>query len=379
MTPSSVARSIAELEKAVNLRLFERTSRGIRLNAYGEAVLIRASRISEEINEAADLFSRKDPKSGSSLTGAIVNVLYDNRKLQLLIHIDGLKNVFLAAARMGITPAGASMALARIEAVFGQSLFDRRAEGLIATEATNQLLIHARRIQAELRHMASDLSAISGSLAGAVVVGTTPLGRTQVFPRAIAAAVSDHPGLRVIPLEGAYEQLAARLRSGDIDIMFGALHREEHSHGVLSEPLFKDRLALLVRAEHPLLGRREIRLSELASEGWILPRSNALAKVATDALFAAHGLDPPAPSVETGDPSLIRELLRDSDMLAVTSAHQLSFEVQAGFLAELPVTFGAEMRDVGITIRDGAILSPAALAVVEAVRRTAGDPQAGLP
>jgi LysR family transcriptional regulator of gallate degradation len=365
--PSAITRSIIELERAIGVALFERKPRGMLLNVYGEAVLLRARRIENEIEFAADEFPRSKSKSPASSV-AISNVLFNDRKLQLLVHLADCRNISSAAAQMSMTQAGASMALSRIEAVLGQSLFQRRMQGMVATDAADRLVMRARRVFAELRHMSSDIAALSGSLKGSVVIGTTPLGRTYVFPTAIANAVSHHPELRVTTVENLYDQLIGGLRSGDIDIVFGVVRPTHLSAGLVTEPIFTDRLSVLVRAGHPLARRSQLRISELLQERWILPRSNAPGRPLIDASFERAGLRPPVPSIETGDLAIVRQVLNDSDMLAVTSPHQLMLELHSGSLVELPVVLEGTTREVGLILRDGAMLSPAALAVLEAVR-----------
>jgi LysR family transcriptional regulator of gallate degradation len=364
--PSAITRSIVELERAIGVPLFDRKPRGMLLNAYGEAVLVRARRINDEIQLAVDEFLDPKAKASPSSRTSISILLFNSRKLQLLIHLVELRSLSSAAVQMELTPAGVSMALARIEGVFGQSLFHRGLEGMIATESAGRLVMRAKRIFAELRHIESDISVISGNLTGSVVIGTTPLGRTQIFATAIATATAHHQGLRVTTVDNSYDHLLASLRSGEIDFMFGALRSRNQCQGLVTEPLLIDRLAIVVRAKHPLVGKRELRLSELLRERWIFPRM--IGRPLVDASFRKMGLQPPVPAVEAGDPSVIRQLLVASDMLAVTSPLQLVFEIESGALVELPVTLEGTIREVGLVVRDGAMLSPAARAVLESVR-----------
>jgi LysR family transcriptional regulator, regulator for genes of the gallate degradation pathway len=364
--PSTVTRSILDLERTVGVALFERRPRGMLLNAYGEAVLVRARRIREEIRHAVEELQESRKKSGASSVHAIATLLFSDRRLQLLVELDSLRSIAAAGARMGMTQAGASMALARMEASLGQVLFRRAPDGLVPLLPAERLSTHAKLIFAELRHIESDLSAIAGNVAGEVVVGATPLGRTAVLPTAIATAIARYPRLRVTTVDSSYDRLVASLRSGEIDFVFGALRLRHLCQGLITEPLFIDRLAVLVRRGHTLAGRTSIQLAELLQEKWILPRT--MGRPLIDASFETLGLQPPVPSVEAGEPSIIRQLLRASDMLAVSSPNQLKFEIETGALAELPVTLEGTIREVGLIVRDGAKLPPAALALLEAVR-----------
>ena len=257
----------------------------------------------------------------------------------------------VALTRMPVAYNSSSMALSRMEATLGHGLFQRMMQGMVATDATARLVMRAKRVFAEIRHMQSDLAAISGSLAGLVTIGTLPLGRTFVVPTGIAHALAQHPGLRVVTFENQYEQLIASLRNGDIDVVFGALRPKDLAQGLVTEPLFSDRIGIVARRGHPLAAYASLSLQDLLSQQWILPRPNAPGRRLVDASFQELGLQAPVPSVETGDLAMLRQLLNCSDMLTAISPHQLMFEIQAGTLAELPVKLGATTRSIGFTLR----------------------------
>ncbi len=372
--PSAITRSIIELERAVGVPLFERKPRGMLLNAYGDTVLVRARRIQAEIEQATEDYLREQTAPPAASASTITSLLFTGRKLQLLIHLATSRNISGTAAHMNMSQAGASMALSRMEAVLGQPLFEQKVQGMVATDAATQLVVRARRVFAELRHMQSDLASMSGQVQGSVVIGTLPLGRTYIFPTAIAAAISKYPGLRVSTLEGAYEPLVGGLRSGAIDMAFGVLRPPQLSQGLITEPLFEDELAVVVRAGHPLASRSDLKMSDLLDEQWILPRANSVGAPMISAAFEALGLQPPTPMVETGDLAMLRQLLIASDMLAVSSTHKLMFEIRSGLLTRLPVRLKGTTRQVGLIVREGAMFSPAAQAVLEAVRAGAREP-----
>lgn len=368
--PSAVTRSVMELEHVLGYALFERKPRGMLVNACGQAVLRRATRIQDEVDAATEEFMRSVPAS-TTLHRALVNLMFNERKLQLLIGLCEHRSMSSTATHLGMTQAGASMALSRMEATLGHGLFQRMMQGMVATDATARLVMRAKRVFAEIRHMQSDLAAISGSLAGLVTIGTLPLGRTFVVPTGIAHALAQHPGLRVVTFENQYEQLIASLRNGDIDVVFGALRPKDLAQGLVTEPLFSDRIGIVARRGHPLAAYASLSLQDLLSQQWILPRPNAPGRRLVDASFQELGLQAPVPSVETGDLAMLRQLLNCSDMLTAISPHQLMFEIQAGTLAELPVKLGATTRSIGFTLRQGSALSSATLVVLDAIRQQA--------
>lgn len=366
-TSSAIARAIGELERGLGILLFERKPRGMLLNAYGEAVRNRALRITDEIASTLDDISRSSRRQHAVERNAVTNLLFNGRALTLLIGVAELRNLSAAAAHVGLSQAGASMALARVESALGQPLFQRMIQGMVATDMGARIVSSGKRIVAELRHMQSDVAAIAGTMQGAVTIGALPLGRTHVLPTAIAATLHRHPNIRVTTVESPYEALVAGLRDGDVDFIVGALRSDVKSAGLIAESLFEDRLGIVVRAGHPLLGA-PASLKDLLSQRWILPRPGAPGRRLIDLSFHELAIEPPTPSVETGDLAILRGLLRSSDMLTAISPHQLHYELASGDLVEMPVDLGRTVRRIGITLREGAMLSPAALAVLGEIR-----------
>lgn len=272
--PSAIARAIGELERGLGVALFERKPRGLLLNAYGKAVLVRASRINDEIAEAVEAGVVTGGRRREAERTAVANLLRGGRNIRLLTALMELRNLSSAAARVGLTQAGASMALSRMEKAVGARLFQRMMRGMVATDLGAILVSRGKRIVAELRHMRSDIAAIAGTLRGHVAIGALPLSRTHVLPTAIAATLARHPNIRITIVESTYDVLAAGLRDGEIDFIVGALRGGDKKSELATESLFDDRLGVIGRAGHPLRGRK-VALKDLLTAKWILPRPGA--------------------------------------------------------------------------------------------------------
>ncbi len=278
-----------------------------------------------------------------------------------------------AARALGVTQPAVSSAIRILESGAGFALFHRHPRGLLLTADGETFLLHVRRALNELRHVADDVAALHGSIQGVVTVGALPLGRTLILPEAVARVVTRFPKVRVITDESAYEALVAGVRAGDIDFILGALRANDAAGDLENERLMSENLVVLARRDHPLARVRNLGLRSLAAAQWILPRSHAPARGLFDALFRRMKLKPPMPTVESADLAVIRGLLLHSDMLAVLSAQQLHYECESGLLAVLDVPMHDTTRDIGLITRSGSPPSPAARALIDAIRVVATD------
>jgi LysR family transcriptional regulator of gallate degradation len=358
---SAVTRSVAALEDSLGTRLFERKGRGMLLTTAGEVVRLRAQIIEAELRDVRDDAARLGAREGYLVTS--MEALFNERRLQVATMLAEVHHMPTVAQAMEMSQSGVSQALAKLEEGLGQSLFRRTAHGMLPSDAGSRWILRFNRVLVELEHIRADIAALNGVLEGVVTIGALPLARTLVLPAAIAALVRKYPRLRVRSLESPYEELAAGLLSGRVDFIIGAL-RKSASQGLDSTPLMQDHPALIARVDHPLAGKAGLSFEDLEPYAWVLSRAGSPLRMALEHFYNEHGQPPPQPAVETGDLALLRGLLLSSDMLTVLSPHQLHYEIDTGQLAVLQLQMPGLERQIGVTTREGAHLSPGARALL---------------
>ncbi|CAH2807194.1 MAG: Transcriptional regulator associated with utilization of aromatics, LysR family [uncultured Paraburkholderia sp.] len=370
---SAVTRSVQELETALGEPLFDRGPSGMLPTPVGRAVLQRCERIFAELEELVLWYSARQARRRPATEGALPAYLLNTRRLQLFVALARHRHMPSTAKTFGLSQPAVSMAIRVLESGSGLNLFHRSPRGILLTTEGETFLLHVRRALNELRHVPDDIAALRGKIQGSVTVGALPLGRTLILPRAIGRMSALHPGVRVVTDESAYDILVASLRAGDIDFILGALRDNDASSGLKSERLMSEDIVLLVRSDHPLMQARNLTIMDLRDVQWILPRSNAPARALFEAQFKRMKLKPPMPTVETADLAVIRGLLVCTDMVAALSAQQLHYEVQSGQLAALGVQLHNSRREIGLTMRAAGTPSPAARALIDAIRLSVVD------
>ncbi|MDQ0081013.1 LysR family transcriptional regulator of gallate degradation [Variovorax boronicumulans] len=377
---SAVTRSILDLEAALGRPLFDRRSRGVALNAYGELVLARALRIEREFEEARTQLAARGGIDSSADVHSLFTSILNGRRLAVIASLAEKRNMPAVAREFGITQPAISSALKDLESGLGVTLFNRNARGLTATPAGEIVAFYFKRVLSELRHIGPDIAASEGTLQGSVNVGALPLGRTQILPLAIASLLARHPGLHVTTVESPYDALAASLRSGDIDFILGALRSASEAKDLQQEPLFEDRISVIARAGHPLARAKRIDFRMLREASWTLSRHGSPSRELLERFFSDARQAPPLPAVETGDLAVLRGLLLESDMLTAISAHQLRYEIRDGSLVVLDFPLEETRREIGLTQRLGAFPSPGARALMDEIRKVvAGSPDFLVP
>jgi DNA-binding transcriptional LysR family regulator len=181
-----------------------------------------------------------------------------------------------AAARLYITQAGLSQAIARLERELDVQLMIRTRRNIELTEAGVELLNRARRLLSDLGDAVARVRIVGCGGAGMVRVGVALLAEPVVAP-ALKAFQEEHEGIVLDRSAMVSERLLVQLREGRLHAALihqvPALAAMEE---VAWEPLRRGRLAVLVSAESELAPRQIVTLSELSGETFLVnPRSLA--------------------------------------------------------------------------------------------------------
>lgn len=371
---SAVTRSILELERALGVPLFERKATGMFCNTYGDALLARVVRALDEFDMGFNgvVTSRRD--GATALDIRLPGDLFNEARLEAFVRLAECGNMHSVARQLGITQPAVSRSINALERSLGAALFRRTTRGMLATDTAQALFFRVKRALLELRQVEPDIAALKGTTEGSIVIGALPLGRTTILPRAIVQVLAAHPRLRISTVEGSYETLAAKLRTGDIDFIFGALRPADHAADLQGEPLLNDSLAVVVRGGHPFTRLARPTLATLAGATWVLPNSGTVNRQLLDLSFRLENLAPPVPAVETSDLALLRGILLGSDHVTLVSARQVAYELHAGLLAVLDIDLPNTTRVIGISRRADSDPSPGAAALMAEIRRVAAQP-----
>lgn len=366
---SAITRSVHALEDALQVELFERKASGMLCNAFGSALLYRATRALHEFEAGINEISGKTRASSQALNLHFPNSLFNETRLEAFVKLAETGHMPTVAQNLGITQPAVSRAINDLERTLDMHLFRRTSKGMLLTENGERLLFRVKRALLELRQVETDLAALRGTTKGRVVIGALPLGRTSILPKAIAGLLEQHPQLQIATVEGPFDSLASQLRAGDIDFIFGALRPADQARDFTTEPLINDSMSVVVRAGHPLTRLPAPTLADLTAWRWILPNGRTPARMQLDLAFKLEQLAPPVPAVETSDLAVLRGVLLDTDQVTAISARQLAYEIAAGMLTVLNIPLPNTTRVIGITQRADTDCSPGARAMMAVIRR----------
>ncbi|MCH8861006.1 MAG: LysR family transcriptional regulator [Proteobacteria bacterium] len=374
---TAVTKAVSDLERQLGVRLFDRSAKGMMPTSYGKALARRINTVRSEFQKAARAHLRFTENPAQFAHNPIFSMDISLKRLSAFVALFDHEEVGKAANSVGLSTSAIYSSVREMEGYLGLALFERAPSGVCATDYGRILATHVKMAFAEIRHALDDIASLQGVTRGGVAIGTLPLSRSVIVPRAINRLLSEHPQLDIFTRDGPYDVLEVALRSGDLDFILGALRPKETMADLDTEPLFELRLSVIARKGHPLSRKKKLSVADLDPLCWVLPPKNTPSRILFDGVMAEAGIDTPAHCIETSSLATIRGLLMDSDRVALLSRHQIHYDEEYGLLARLPIDLDQTYRPIGITMRARSTLSPAAQLFLDHIRVVARETMNG--
>lgn len=309
---------------------------------------------------------------------AVDHLLRSNLKLKhlhLLVVLDQFRHLGRAADHLALTQPAVSKSLADIEALFGQPLFTRSNRGTEPTDAGATVVRLARSVLVDYERTRDDLAALDSGAAGRTQVGVMVVALPGLLTPAVRRLKALAPQTRVLIEEGDLTRLLPRLRVGEIDVLVGRLEPGHAAPDLITEALYDEPMALVVRPGHPLLGEPgdAVSWAVLAAQPWVMPPHWATTRTKLHQLFYRAGVNPPSDVVDTTSFLALLGGVRQRDavgFLARSVARQMADD---GLLALLPLDVPMDLPPVGLITLRGRALGAATVRLMACVRAVAQE------
>ncbi|MFD1475637.1 pca operon transcription factor PcaQ [Ancylobacter polymorphus] len=292
------------------------------------------------------------------------------RHIACFLEVARLKSVAKAAALIGITQPAVSKTLQELEHLLGTALFDRSRRSLVLTASGEIFLRYAAVGVTALRQgVHSIASASSGSVL--VTVGALPTVSARILPRAVERFAAQGLSARARIVTGPNAYLLSLLRLGDVDFVVGRMAEPEAMIGFAFEHLYSERVALVVRAGHPLLAHDPFDIAMIENYQVVMPPPGSVIRPIVERLLIANGIGRLRDEVETVSDAFGRGFTRSSDAVWIISEGVVAEDVADGILATLPVDTAETLGPVGLTSRVDTSLTLPAQALLQSIRDVA--------
>ena len=226
-------------------------------------------------------------------------------------------SVTAAAEKLGTTQPALTKSLHKLEGELGVPLFERLPRGVALTLYGKNLLPHAQRIVAECRLADLELASLGQGHSGMLTIGAGLMLGATLVPAAMAELHAHYPNVALRMFSDVTETNFARLRAGELDMMFGLLPPVDAVPDFLvHRPMVVLDSRVVCGPTHPLAKRASVGAAELAEYPWVVIEhdremvANILTTLATD------GGPPPRVNAEVSSLSALVRMLRSGVYLS---------------------------------------------------------------
>lgn len=222
------------------------------------------------------------------------------RHLRLLDFVARTGSLTATADALHVSQPAVTKMLQELENAFACTLIERTTRG-------GQLTAAGERALERLRVALGALDAASDALAvqpevPLVRIGMLPLVGVHVLPKLIAVLEQQGQLPRLWVYENTVNGLLELLARGGLDCVVGRLEATQPAsmEGQMDiAPLWDESLAIACALHHPLARRRELALSTLREQAWILPPRGTHTRGVFEQPFLDRGQLPPRPHIES--------------------------------------------------------------------------------
>ena len=256
------------------------------------------------------------------------------RQLQLFEAIVRLGSFTRAAEELFLTQPTVSMQIKKLADSMGLPLFEHVGRNVSPTEAGMELYESCRRIFETLANLEMKLADLKGIKRGRLRLGVITTAK-YFAPEILGEFCQQYPGIEVALKVSNRDRIIERINANEDDLYIMGQAPADQSE-VEAFPFAPNPLVLMAPRNHPLVGKKNIKLSQIIDEPFILREPGSGIRDATLRMFDEFGRRPHV-RMELGSNEAIKHAIVGGLGLSVLSLHTLALEGTDGPVAILDV------------------------------------------
>jgi len=216
----------------------------------------------------------------------------DTRHMRYFVALAETLHFGQAAARMNMSQPPFSRQIAAIEKTLGVRLFERNSRNVVLTTAGKHFLNDCRSVLAGFEAACRDVQLVASGAKGELKVGFTMYAAQGIVPKLVRLLSDAAPDVRLVLEERLPSDIDELLLESRLDAAV-TLGNPTAPH-LQTRFLARDRLRLIVHADHPLASAEQVGAQSLTSERLIAAPASVVPTLrsAIGAYCAAGGIVP---------------------------------------------------------------------------------------
>ncbi|UWQ31996.1 pca operon transcription factor PcaQ [Leisingera sp. M527] len=291
------------------------------------------------------------------------------RHLEVFVEVARKMSVTQAAGALGMTQPAVTRALRELEEVCGKPLVEKHGRGIRLSGYGELFRDHAGRSLALARDGVALLRGLDAADGPLVSIGALPTVAADLVPDTLAQLRCGGAPGRFMVMSGGNQYLIDQLRRGGLDLVVGRMPAPEAMAGVEFDPLYRERVAVVVARNHPMAGAVHVPPTAFEDYPVLMPSEGSIIRPMVERMFLEQGLALPSFPIETVSATFGRRFVLAHQAIWIISHGVVRPELEAGSMAALPLNTDSTLGPVGLCVRREHRLSAAAQRFCAALRR----------
>jgi DNA-binding transcriptional LysR family regulator len=295
----------------------------------------------------------------------------DFDQIETFLEVAKLSSFSRAAERRFRTQPAISSQIRSLEEEVGARLLDRSGGRVAVTAAGKVFQKYAEETIEQRRVMLIALAEMHRIPRGEIVVSANEGTCLHILPEVFAEFKRQYPSVAVNVKRSEHQKILEALIENSCDFGVVSMPIKDKRYTVV--PIHKDELVVITPIKHPLSGRNEATLADVAQYPLLLPKLGRTRNT-LEALFHEQRLKPTI-SMELDSSELTKRFVVADVGISFIPRSNVAEDLKAKTLSALKITDIVLQRDLALVFRKDKALSRAALAFIEiAVKLKTGVP-----
>ena len=214
----------------------------------------------------------------------------DPRHLAQLSAIVEVGSFQSASEMLGLTQSALSRNMKSLEERLGAQLFQRDGRRSLPNEMAMRLAKSGLAIRIAEEQASGHAQNVVNGDTGELRLGAPPIVAGKYLSGMLAKFINENPSCTVELKSGLVHELKSLLERGKIDLIIAPQSLAEQENGLSSTPLMDDRVGILCRRDHHLVGKKRISTQDLERESWLAHSKGSLLRQQTESAMLASGV-----------------------------------------------------------------------------------------
>lgn len=236
-----------------------------------------------------------------------------------------------AAEELLITQPTVSSQVKQLTKAVGLPLFEQIGKSLYLTDAGKELLITCEDIFEKLANFQMKIADLKGTKQGKLNLAVITTAK-YFIPRLLGSFCQHYPGIDVALKVTNHQEIEQRMLANQDDLYI--VSNPERNIGLKSQSFLNNPLVVVARKDHPLAGRKDLDLTELNNQSFIMREKGSGTRESIFKLFEQHDISVKV-KLELGSNEAIKQGIAGGLGISILSEHCLISERILGELTIL--------------------------------------------